>query len=564
MLSRSVKIALGDRTLAVPAGTEVRALRPPFTPGSLGEPLAAVYNNRLVSLSYKLRSGGTLGWVTLADRAGWDVYRRTASMMLYEAGRRLDPALRFLQRQTHGDALYYEVEGPGQEPGDGPRPGLSPERCAALEAEMRALSRENLPIIVHGISVEEARELLREQGCPDKAFLLRTHWETSVQIVSCGGLVDLFHYPLADATGIVRSFRLTPYEAGLLLRVPVRGQTAVRGRPRVGRKLFEVHRDSRAWSRRLGVSNLAELNGLSVSGGVEDLIRVAEGGHEKRIASIADRIARTPGVRLVLCAGPSSSGKTTFIKRLDVQLRVGGICPVSLSVDDFFVPRECTPKDARGRHDFECLEAIDLGLFNEVLADLLGRGEARVPHYDFELGRPTERECWRTLRLEPDQVLLIEGMHALNPALTLAVPTRHKYKAYISALTQLSVDDHHRIFTSDTRLLRRIVRDRRYRGYSAAETIRRWPSVRRGEMRHIFPFQEQADIIFNSALVYEHAVLRNYVERYLLEIDEREEEFQEAFRLLGFLRRVVPILPDAVPQNSILREFIGDSAFKYR
>jgi len=234
---------------------------------------------------------------------------------------------------------------------------------------------------------------------------------------------------------------------------------------------------------------------------------------------------------------------------------------VALSVDDFFLAREDTPKDEEGRYDFECLEAINLELFNESLAALLERGEAKVPRYDFRLGKPTPRDTWVTQQLAPYEVLLIEGIHALNPKLTPVVPNQRKFHIFISAITQLSIDYHNRIFTSDGRLLRRIVRDRRYRGYSAAQTLTRWPLVRRGEMRHIFPFEERADALFNSALVYEHAVLRNYVQRYLLEIDEHHDAFQEAYRLLGYLRRVVPILPDAVPQNSILREFIGNSAF---
>ena len=355
-----------------------------------------------------------------------------------------------------------------------------------------------------------------------------------------------------------------PYSAGLLLRVPVRGSVKVQGRARIGKKLFAAHVESRAWIRQLGVANLGQLNALCVSGGIEDLIRVAEGVHEKQVARIADEIARRRGrVRLVLVAGPSSSGKTTFVKRLDVQLRVNGLRPVALSVDNFFVPRSCTPRDENGQRDFECLEALDLKLFNHVLHDLLVYGEARVPRYDFHTGRPTARSTWQALHLEPNEVLLVEGIHALNPALTPAVPPSHAFKIYISTLTQLSIDDHNRIFTSDIRLVRRITRDRRYRGYSAADTIHRWPMVRRGEMKHIFPYREQADAIFNSALVYEHAVLRNYVERYLLEIDEHDDASQEAYRLLGFLRRVVPVLPDAVPHNSLLREFIGDSAFHY-
>ena len=561
---RKLQITVDDRIHSVPFGTEVRALLPPIRRGSVDRPLAAIHNHRLVSLSYDLRGSGDLCWLTMADRTGWDVYRRTACLMMVEAARRLDPDLRLVLHQTHGDGLYHEVRRVGAERSEEIRPPEVRRLCKELEAGMRQLCREDLPIVVHRISVEEAREWMREQGLDDKANLLRTHWESSVRIVSCGGFADLFHAAMADSTGEVRSFRVMPYSTGLLLRVPVRGSVEVRGPARVGQKLFAAHVESRAWIRKLGVANLGQLNALSVSGGVEDLIRVAEGVHEKQLGVIADELSRRRGrIRVVLVAGPSSSGKTTFVKRLDVQLRVNGLRPVALSVDNFFVARSRTPRDESGQLDFECLEALDLKLFNHVLHDLLHYGQATVPRYDFHTGKPTARGSWTTLQLEPDEVLLIEGIHALNPALTPAVPPPQKYKIYISPLTQLSIDDHNRIFTSDTRLIRRITRDRRYRGYSAAQTIHRWPMVRRGEMKHIFPYREQADALFNAALVYEHAVLRNYVERYLLEVDEHDDASQEAYRLLGFLRRVVPVLPDAVPHNSLLREFIGDSAFHY-
>ncbi len=430
---------------------------------------------------------------------------------------------------------------------------------------MRQLRDEALPFEVRQISVDEARAVLRAQGYDDKLYLLRTHWETSVRVVSCGGFMDLFHNPVAYDAGVIHSFRLTPYAPGLLLRVPVRGSARVRGRAKVSRKLFDTHAESRRWNRLVGVQNLGQLNALSVGGGIDEIIRVDEGVHEKQITAIADQIAAKAGrVRLVLIAGPSSSGKTTFVKRLEVQLRVNGIQPVALSVDNFFVARTQTPRDEQGRLDFECLEALDLKLFNRVLTDLMKRGEALVPRYDFHTGMPTPRDTWERFKVLPDQVVLVEGIHGLNPRLTPAVPARSKFKIYISALTQIGLDEHNRIFTSDTRLLRRIVRDRRYRGYSAADTLSRWPLVRRGEMRHIFPFQGQADVMFNSALVYEHAVLKGFAERFLLEVDERDATFSEAYRLLGFLQKIVPIFPDDVPHNSLLREFIGGSAFNYR
>jgi len=562
---KQLRITVVGSPRRVAPATEIRSLVPAGERSGPTAPLAAIYNNRLVSLSYRLRSGGDLRWVTMTDRAGWDVYRRSASLMLYEAARRVDPRLRMVLHQTHGDALYYRVLRNGKTGEASPVAPFGGEACRELEAAMRALRDEGIDFVVRQMSGDEARDLLRARGHHDKLFLLRTHWETSVRVVFCGEFMDLFHNPVAYDTGVIRSFRLTPYDPGFLLRVPVRGSAKVRGRAQVSRKLFDTHVESLRWNRLLGVQNLGQLNALSVAGSMDEIIRVAEGVHEKKITSIADQIAARRGrVRVVLIAGPSSSGKTTFVKRLEVQLRVNGIRPVALSVDNFFVSRSKTPTDGQGRLDFECLEALDLRLFNKVLTDLMKKGVARVPRYDFHAGAPTPPDTWERFQVSPDQVILVEGIHGLNPLLTPAVPARSKFKIYISALTQLALDEHNRIFTSDTRLIRRIVRDRRYRGYSAGDTLHRWPLVRRGEMRHIFPFQGQADVMFNSALVYEHAVLKGFAERFLLEVDERDEAFSEAYRLLGFLHKIVPIFPDDVPHNSLLREFIGGSAFDYK
>jgi len=552
-----IKIQIEGRGSSVPGGTEVRALLNDGHIGLLDAPLAAVYNQRLVSLSYPLRSGGTLRWIRFGDREGWDVYRRSAALVLYEAMREAFPDFGLVLEQTHGDGLYYSIRGSCDRP-------FGTDRCARLAEAMRSIVRADLPIQVRRISVDAARAQLRAQGQLDKLALLRTHWETSVRIVVCGETMDLFHSPLADRTGRITQFRIVPYDDGFLLRLPRRGTARVMGRTRVSRVLFAAHQETRQWNSQVGVENLGQLNRLTLNGGLDSLVRVVEGDHERRIAAIAGQIAtRKRRPRLVLVAGPSSSGKTTFVKRLSVQLQVLGIHPVSVSLDDFFVDRSRTPRDDSGNLDFEALNALDLRLLNRVLLQLLERGKTRVPRYDFHTGRRAPKEKWPELHLGQDELVLVEGIHGLNPALTARVPSRAKFKIYVSALTQLCIDDHNRIFTSDTRLLRRIVRDRRYRGYSAAETITRWPLVRRGEMRHIFPFQDNADVLYNSALLYEHAVLRNEAERYLLEVPDGHPAFTEAYRLLGFLRLIVPAPADAVPQTSLLREFIGGSAFRY-
>jgi uridine kinase len=297
---------------------------------------------------------------------------------------------------------------------------------------------------------------------------------------------------------------------------------------------------------------------------VTEVIRIAEGFHEKKIAAIADMIhTRRQRVRMVLVAGPSSSGKTTFIKRLAIQLRVNGLRPLGLSLDNYFVDRAQTPRGPDGKPDFESIDALDLELLNTQLAALLRGEEVAVPRYDFVLGRRVAADRWSHARLSEGQILLVEGIHALNPRLTAAVPHEDTFKVFISALTQLVLDDHNRIFTSDARLLRRIVRDRLSRGHRATHTLEMWAGVRRGEARGIFPFQEDADVVFNSALVYEPAVLRVFAERFLLEVPREHPTYTEAYRLLKFLSWFVPIFQDDVPNTSILREFIGGSAFEY-
>jgi uridine kinase len=361
---------------------------------------------------------------------------------------------------------------------------------------------------------------------------------------------------------LVRGFSVVPYEDGLLLRFPRDGEPAPALGPQP--KLFATYRETREWNEAIGVANVGALNRVCLSGEIAEVIRIAEGFHEKKLAAIADAIAARRGeARAVLVAGPSASGKTTFIKRLDIQLRVNGLRPIGLSLDNYFIDRERTPHGADGKPDYEALAALDLDLFNEHLLALLEGRAVEVPQYDFVLGRRAGRERWRTLRLAADELLQIEGIHALNPRLTAAVPESAKYRVFISALTQLTLDDHNRIFTSDARLLRRIVRDRLFRGHDTTHSLEMWGAVRKGEARGIFPFQEQADVMFNSALLYEPAVLRVYAERFLLEVPREHPTYTEAFRLLKFLQWFVPVFEHDVPSTSILREFIGGSAFRY-
>jgi uridine kinase len=355
-----------------------------------------------------------------------------------------------------------------------------------------------------------------------------------------------------------------PYEDGLVLRFPRRRDRSQLPPFTPRPLLYRTYVETRSWQDLLGIRHVGQLNRLCLNGGIREILRIAEGFHEKKIAHIADDIvARREAVRLITIAGPSSSGKTTFAKRLGIQLRVNGIEPIALSLDDYYVDRHDTPLADDGQPDFEALEAIDLPLFHRHLSELLAGEEVRTPEYDFVTGRRKPPERWAPMRLEDNQVLLVEGIHGLNDQLTATVSRGRTYRIFISALSQLAIDDHNRIFTADARLIRRIVRDQLFRGFTAERTLRLWERVRRGEARWIFPFQEGADVMLNSALVYEPAVLKTYAERFLLQVPRTSPEYPEAYRLLKFLALFVPIFPDEVPHTSILREFIGGSTFSY-
>jgi uridine kinase len=430
-----------------------------------------------------------------------------------------------------------------------------------FEEKMRTIVAEDRPFTEDQMDIDEAIEVFQREGAAERVRLLKTLRVSSVPVVSIGDVHILAHGPVAPAAGGLEGFELALYNGGLILRFP--GPSARKREVADMPRLFKVYRDTRRWNEILGVADVGQFNELCISGAVNEIVKVAEALHEKRIAEIADQVLARNGVKLVTIAGPSSSGKTTFSKRLSIQLRVNGVRPVGLSLDDYYVDREKTPHDADGKLDFEAIEAIDLPLLNEHLDRLLKGEKVETPRYDFATGKRSGQEKWHSLQISPNDVLIVEGIHGLNERLTSSIPAVHKFRVYVSALTQLTVDNSERVFTSDSRLLRRIVRDRLFRGYRAERSIDMWPSVRRGEQQHIFPFQEQADAIFNSALVYEPAVLKTYAERFLLEVPTDSPSFVEADRLLRFLSLFVPVFPEEVPHASILREFIGGSSFAY-
>ena len=554
MVQPEITVRYEGRQLRVASGTTVAEVLRSVHGTLPDELLAALVNRRMVMLDFPLRGlEVSLEAVLLGSREGEGVARRSASLLLLEAVHLEFPDVRLVVGQSLGGGYFYRWLG---------EPAVSPETVAAVGRRMTALCDEDRAIVRRVITLENAEAIFRSTGQTSKLELLRVYRSSTIPVVSCGEVVDLVHGPVAPSAGLIRGFSVVPYEDGLLLRFPRDGEPAPALGPQP--KLFATYRETRSWNETIGVANVGALNRLCVSGEISDVIRIAEGFHEKKLAAVADAIAQRRGrLRLVLVAGPSASGKTTFIKRLGIQLRVNGLRPVGLSLDNYFVDRARTPHGPDGKPDYEALEALDLELFNEHLAALLDGRTVEVPEYDFVRGARAERERWTSMRLAGDEVLQIEGIHALNPRLTGAISESAKFRLFVSALTQLTLDDHNRIFTSDSRLLRRIVRDRLFRGHDTTHSLEMWGSVRKGEARGIFPYQENADVMFNTALVYEPAVLKVYAERFLLEVPREHPTYTEAFRLLKFLQWFVPIFEHDVPSTSILREFIGGSAFRY-
>ena len=551
MAERIVKVHVEKREHLVPVGTSVMALL-----GRLdaeGRPiLGAVVNNRLVSLSTPIRGAAHIRAVTDLGREGSPIYRRSISIVLAQAVREVAPEGSLSIGQSLGEGYFFEWIGPAP---------ITAAQIGLIEGRMRKIIADDRPFVEEEMDIHEAIELFKVEGALERVRLLKTLRVTTVPVVSLGGEHHLLHGPIAPAAGGLDRFELEIYNGGLILKFPgtERRQREVADTPH----LFKVYRDTRTWNEIIGISDVGQFNELCINDGVGEIVKVAEGLHEKKVAEIADRVLGREGCKLALIAGPSASGKTTFSKRLSIQLRVCGVRPMALSLDDYYVDREKTPRDADGSLDFEALEAIDLDLLNTHLEKLLKGERVDTPRFDFTAGKRSAPSEWRSLQLGKSDLLIVEGIHGLNERLTPAVPQQQKFRCYVSALTQLKVDDHERVFTSDSRLLRRMVRDRRYRGYTAARTIDMWPAVRRGEQVHIFPFQEQADAIFNSALVYEPAVLKTYAERFLLQVPTDSPAFVEADRLLRFLGLFVTVFPEEVPQTSILREFIGGSSFAY-
>jgi len=527
------------------------------TPGR--EVCAAVLDGQFVDLQEKVRKSGRLRFVELDSRDGNRMYQRSLTFLLVAAVRDIYPDLKVLVHHSLCKGVYCELTSDRYRNVE--KIVLTKSDLEKIKKRMKEWVEADVPFVREEMEIEEAKRLFERQGHPEKAELLRYRADKVISIYHCGPYREHFCGYLLPRTGCLRHFDLKLYPPGFILRHPEVGDPDHIPPFVDNPKLFQVFLEYGHWCKIIGLDTVAALNRAVASREISEFTKIAEALHEKKIAYIADTIVQNPtGPQVVLIAGPSASGKTTFAKRLAIQLKVNGKSPLIISLDDYFFDRSKTPRDKSGEMDFESLEAIDADLFNGHLRRLLAGNSVTLPRYDFEKGKRSEG---RTVRLKKGGIVLVEGIHAFNHGLTDAIPEGLKFKVYVSALTQLNLDSLNRVQTSDTRLIRRIVRDSRTRGYSAAETLERWPLVRRGEEKNIFPYQEDADAIFNSALIYEYSALKPYAEKALRRVGPRNETYSEARRLLYLLSYFLPIDTSEIPSSSILREFIGKSSFDY-
>ncbi|MBQ3581319.1 MAG: nucleoside kinase [Alistipes sp.] len=517
--------------------------------------LAAYVNNRLKELNYRIFKPMTVRFVDITHYEGYRVYQRTISFILQKAVWDIYRGRKFYIRHSLGRGLYCEFA-------DGEQ--LTDAGIEALRERMQAIIDARYPILRHRMLTSEINGIYKRFGYDDKMALLNTRPRLYSDIYRMDDMVGYFYGALAPDSGYIHLFDMRRYHEGFYVALPTRLNPSKLDLNVHWDKMLDVFSEYHDWVQIMGVPTVGHLNKKLIDGDMSELIKIAEAFHEKKIAAMADQIYaanKEHGTRVVLISGPSSSGKTTTSKRLGIQLRILGLDPVLISLDDYFVDRDRTPKDESGEYDFEALEAIDLELLNKDLTRLMAGESVEVPRYDFITGSRKWHE--NPLKLGERSVIIMEGIHALNPRLTPSIPREHKFGIYASCLTSVAMDNLTRIQTTDNRLLRRITRDYATRGADALATLRRWPSVRRGEEKHIFPYQENADVIFNTSLFYEIMVLRPKIEPILREVPDTEPEYGEARRLLKFLDNFTPLYTDEIPPTSILREFVGGSTFKY-
>ena len=511
-------------------------------------------NGKIRELFKKLKKDCEISFFTVSDGIGHKSYVRTAVMLMIKALRDVagtDRLERVKVEFAIGAGYYCSIKGDLE---------LNEELIKKLNGRMRDLVEADLPYIKKSYPIGDAIEIFRQQGMKEKEKLFRYRRSSYVNVYCLDGYYDYYYGYMLPRTGYVKHFQVSAYEDGLMLLLPEAQAPDKLPRILSRENLFKTLKQSDEWGNMMHIGTVGDLNDRICQGNINDIILVQEALQERRIGEIAEDIVKRNGVKFVMIAGPSSSGKTTFSHRLSIQLRTYGLTPHPIALDDYFVDREQTPKDENGNYNFECLEAIDVKQFNKDMLDLLAGKTVELPSFNFKTGQREYRGNFKTLG--PEDVLVLEGIHGLNDAMSYALPNESKYKIYISALTSINIDDHNRIPTTDGRLLRRMVRDARTRGTPAKRTIGMWASVRKGEEEYIFPFQESADAMFNSVLIYELAVLKQYAEPLLFGICKGEPEYYEAKRLLKFMEYFIGVSGDSIPKNSICREFIGGSCFQ--
>ena len=518
--------------------------------------VSAKVNNRSEGLNFRVYNNKDVEFLDVRDPSGMRTYVRSLCFILYKTVSELFPEGKLYVEHPVSKGYFCNLRIG--------RP-IELEDVQAIKKRMQEIIAEDIPFHRIECHTSEAVRVFSERGMDDKVKLLETSGSLYTYYYTLGDTVDYYYGNLLPSTGFIKLFDIVKYYDGLLLRIPNKENPNVLEEVVKQEKMLDVFKEHLRWNHIMGLSNVGDFNQACLDGHATDLINVAEALQEKKISNIADEIYHRgkngQRVKLVLISGPSSSGKTTFSKRLSIQLMANGLKPYPISLDNYFVDREKTPKDEKGDYDYESLYALDLEFFNKQLQDLLHGKEVELPRFNFTTGRREFKGD--KLKIDDNMILILEGIHALNPELTPHIPTENKYKIYVSALTTILLDNHNYIPTTDNRLLRRIIRDHKYRGYSAEETIRRWPSVRAGEEKWIFPYQENADAMFNSALLFELAIMKDYAIPILRNVPNNKPEYSEAYRLRKFLEYFASVQDKELPPTSLLREFLGGSSFRY-
>lgn len=516
--------------------------------------LGALINNQLNDLQYVIMNPVRINFIDATTLDGYSIYSRSLIFTLYQAVQQLFPKKNLRAEYFISNGIFCRMVNREFH--------LTAEIVGQLKNKMREIVNQDLPIIRQEVPTDETTRIFRKKGLKDKVILMETRGRLYTSLYFLNGQPDYFYGTLAPSTGCLQTFDLIPYKDGMLIVLPDRIQPD-RLLPVVPQdKLFQVFSENKRWGKILEVTDIGHLNKTIEKNYSGPVIKISEALHEKKISQIADKIkARHHKVKVILIAGPSSSGKTTFSKRLAVQLMVNGIKPVNLSLDNYFVNRENTPLDEKGEYDYESIDALDIDTFSDNVQRLLNGEEVEIPKFSFDTG--TRFYDGEKLKIAKNNVIIVEGIHGLNPQLTRLLPQESLFKIFVSALTSISIDDHNLINPTDNRLVRRMVRDYKYRNYSALETLKRWESVLKGEQKHIVPYQEEADAIFNSALIYELGVLKTQAEPLLCEVAQQYPEHSKALRLLKFFSYIQAVPDREIPPTSIIREFLGGSSFKY-